>query len=164
MNLIKIHKIATGISQLFTAMDKGFSKVESDITLLTRFRHICYDANFRLEEALCKLEGYLLIIAEGEPLHNRVPDSLKEEIYMELIKIKDIIHENILMIKGYIEEYSDLWKNSFSLSALQKFENLLTSEFNIFISEIESLNVQELIEKRQEIIRSTTEARIGNDR
>ncbi len=163
-NLLKIEKIATGISQLFTAMDKGFAKVESDLTLLTRFRHICFDANDKLEEALQALKRFEPV-AGAESMDKEQAAQIHYELSIELIKIRDIVSNNILMITDYINEFSELWEKTFSLVALQKFRLLLMNEFNILNKEIELLAMQELIEKRQEVLnRATTALKAGNEK
>ncbi len=162
-NLLKIQRIATGISQLFTAMDKGFAKVESDLTLLTRFRHICYDANDKLEVALHQLKRFESI-ADTEFPNKEIADQVHYEVSIELLNIREIVSNNILMITDYINEFSDLWEKTFSLVALQKFRHLLINEFNLLNKEIELLAMQELFEKRQEVLKGANKAKIGNDK
>lgn len=162
-NLLKIRKIATGISQLFTAMDKGFAKVESDLTLLTRFRHICYDANNKLEVALEQLNQFESM-AGSEHMDKETAQQLTYEISKELLNIREIISNNIEMISDYIHEFSDLWEKTFSLIALQKFQHLLNSEFEMLNKEIELLTMQELINKRLNILKETDKPKVGNEK
>ncbi|TVQ16949.1 MAG: hypothetical protein EA361_03350 [Bacteroidetes bacterium] len=162
-NLLKIEKIASGISQLFTAMDKGFAKVESDLTLLTRFRHICYDANNKLETALEQLRRFETI-SDPEFLDKETAELINYEVSVELMIIKEIVSNNIMMITDYINDYADLWKKTFSLIALQKFRHLLINESKLLNREIELFVMQDIYNKRQEILKKTDTAKISNER
>lgn len=161
--ILKIRKIASGISQLFTAMDKGFAKVESDLTLLTRFRHICYDANEKLERALLELDHYSSMPDLDSP-DKEITDAIKLEIFNELLKIREITSDNIVMITDYIDDFSELWKRSFSLSALQKFQFLLVNEYNLLHKEIELLGMQEVHQKRLDILKARQTQKAGNEK
>lgn len=144
-------------------MDKGFAKVEPDLTLLTRFRHICYDANDKLEKALYQLNRFETLTMP-EHLDKEASQQLTYEINLELQNIREIISNNIEMISDYIHEFSDLWEKTFSLIALQKFQHLLISEFNLLNKEIELLTMRELLDRRQEILKGPDSAKVGNEK
>lgn len=152
-HIIKAHKIAKGIAELFTAMDKGFARVESDLVLLKRFRQICFEANIKLEDSIPKLS--LLIIQqtkyqlEGDT--NRTAET-QQEAFDHLIVVRQIIADNILMISDFIEEFNDLWERSFSLSALIKFRLLLEEEFLLLEDELKMLEMAYILDHRKKAL------------
>lgn len=139
--LIRIEKIIQGTAQLFTSMDKGFAKVESDLTLLTRFRQICYDANQKLEIGIPKLQNHISLLNDLENYTN-LETAHQEAILNDLYEIKNDIADNIVAIADYIDNFTELWKKSFSLSALLKFKLLLINEFSLLEKEIETLHLE----------------------
>jgi len=141
--LIRIEKIIKGTAQLFTSMDKGFAKVESDLTLLTRFRQICFDANQKLETGIPKLQNHIRFITELES-YDQLDLKQQELILNDLYDIKTTIADNIISIADYIDNFTELWKRSFSLSALLKFKLLLINEFSLLEKEIETLHMEHL--------------------
>lgn len=162
-SLIRMKRIISGVCQLFTSMDKGFARVESDLTLLTRFRHICYESNVKLEESLLKLEelisnsdDYTSSNSEIKADSNADPaPQISPEIINELINAREIISDSILMITDYIDEFAELWKKSFSLNALEKFRNLIINEFNQLENEIDMLQMSGIIGHREAILKKS---------
>jgi hypothetical protein len=141
--LIRIEKIIEGTAQLFTSMDKGFARVESDLTLLTRFRQICYEANQKLECGIPKLKDHISLLNDLESYTNLEAEH-QEAILNDLYEIRDDIADNIMTIADYIDSFTELWKKSFSLSALLKFKLLLINEFSLLDKEIETLYLEHL--------------------
>ncbi len=162
-SLIRMKRIISGVSQLFTSMDKGFARVESDLTLLTRFRQICYESNTKLEASLLKLED-MINNSGNDPsgisittdANNKKTSQVSPEVIDELINSREIISDSILMISDYIEEYAELWKKSFSLNALEKFKNLIINEFNLLENEIDTLQMRGIIDHRDSILKKST--------
>lgn len=148
---------------MFTSMDKGFARVESDLTLLTRFRQICYESNTKLEASLLKLED-MINNSGNDPsgisittdANNKKTSQVSPEVIDELINSREIISDSILMISDYIEEYAELWKKSFSLNALEKFKNLIINEFNLLENEIDTLQMRGIIDHRDSILKKST--------
>lgn len=161
-NLVKIRKIALGISELFTAMDKGFAKVEQDLVLLRKFREICFNANEKLEISLDDLKEYL-----PQPLATsevRLNDIQKADLADILHQIEDIIYESIGEIADYTENFSELWKKSFSLNALLKFKSLLVKEFALLQEEVNSIEmVLHMDAKRREALQNSRSKSIEQD-
>ncbi len=145
--LIRIEKIIKGTAQLFTSMDRGFAKVESDLILLTRFRQICYDANQKLETGIPKLQNHITSLIELKS--SKVDFAQQKEILNNLYEMKNDIADNILEITDYIDNFTELWKKSFSLSALLKFKFLLMNEFSLLEKEIESLHMEHFRQVRK---------------
>ncbi len=150
-NLIKIEKIVKGTAQLFTAMDKGFAKVESDLTLLRRFRIICYDANQKLESVLPLLHNHMQYTSDWTH-DQQAAGVFNRTVFNDLLTIKNIISENITALSEYIDDFSELWKKSFSLSALLKFKFLLINEYSLLEQEIQIIEMEHLLQKRVEKI------------
>jgi hypothetical protein len=150
-NLIKIEKLVTGTAQLFTAMDKGFAKVESDLTLLTRFRMICFEANQKLENVLPQLRNHIQHASDWDDDLNSA-ETFNKMVFADLLTIKNIIGNNIISLSEYIDDFSELWKKSFSLSALLKFKFLLINEFSLLDREIQKLEMEHLLKERTKLI------------
>jgi hypothetical protein len=146
-NLIKIEQLVTGTAQLFTSMDKGFAKVESDLTLLTRFRLICYEANQKLESVLPLLQNHIQHATDWDDGLNSA-ETFNKVVLADLITIRKIIGDNIISLSDYIDDFSELWKKSFSLSALLKFKLLLINEFSLLDREIQKIEMEHLLNER----------------
>jgi hypothetical protein len=149
-NLIKIEKTIKGTADLFTAMDKGFAKVESDLTLLKRFRQICFEANDKIESALPLLQNHIVQSIHWTTLAE--PGQFYLQVRKDIFSLKEIIKENILSINSYIIEFEELWKTSFSLNALLKFKLLLMNEFTVLENEIQKLEMEFIRLERSEKI------------
>ncbi len=139
--LIRIEKIIKGTAQLFTSMDKGFAKVESDLTLLSRFRQICFDANQGLESSLPLLRNHIESFGGSESVEV-FSDTQGKLLINDLNYLKNIISGNIIALSAYIDSFDELWKKSFSLSALLKFKMLLINEYSILEKEIDMLEME----------------------
>jgi len=140
-SLLKIETIIRGTAQLFTSMDKGFAKVESDLVLISRFRQICYDANGGLLAALPMLQSHTKSVGEYETIELFI-DAKGKDIIKDLYCLKDIIGGNIIALSAYIDGFDELWKRSFSLSALLKFRALLINEYSLLEKEIDTLEME----------------------
>jgi hypothetical protein len=145
-HLIKIEKTIKGTAQLFTAMDKGFAKVESDMTLLRNFRLICFEANEKLEMALPNLQNHISLLNKTENL--MVPDEVFHTIMIDIFILRQIINDNIQSISEYIDKYEELWKTSFSLNALLKFKLLLIEEFSVLENQIQVISMEHIGNER----------------
>jgi hypothetical protein len=150
-HLIRIERILKGTSQLYSAMNKGFDTVESDTTLLLIFKDICFDANQKIEEILPVLKQHI------EQTSNMDDNLLSSEnygniVFNDLIILKEVIHENIQYITEYIDSFTDSWNKSFSINALMKFKSLLTNEYSALESEIQSIEMENLLKNRKQKI------------
>ena len=151
ITLVRIQKVAQGMNQLYSSMDKGFARVETNMALLKRFRNLCYEANCKLEEALNglsrQLENPWLKAADPTWVPTK---EFRSEVCFHLRSIRQTVAANIHTIGDYIEEFSDQWDRSFSLNALIKFKSLLEKELQNLDQEIESLRMMFLLEDRKE--------------
>ncbi len=150
--IIRIQKISLGIAQLFTAMDKGFARVESDLVLLRKFRHICFDANESITNSLKELQRNI----ESNPeFYNKENIQNRKELLKQLRELQEKIDDSVFLISDYIEEFSNFWKTSFSLNALIKFKYLILNELNLLEKEIEALEMEHLHTSRKSILKNT---------
>jgi hypothetical protein len=147
-NLLKIEKTIKGTAQLFTAMDKGFAKVESDLTLLRNFRLICFEANEKLESALPQLQNHIIRLNATM----EISSDQFNHVISDVLFLQQVINENILAISDYIDRFEELWKTSFSLNALLKFKFLLNSEFTVLENQIHELKMEHMRNERAKII------------
>jgi hypothetical protein len=158
--LIKILKISKGISQLFCAMDKGFRKVESDIELIREFRYLCYHANDNLESVHKELAHNI-----DEFIKDKTPpidDVAAKVISNSLREIRFVLEENTTAIKKYIEDYSQVWKKTLSINALNKFSSLLEREYLLLNQEIDKFMMELVYQERVNIISQPEKTRVEN--
>ena len=152
-HIIRAHKIIKGIAELFTAMDKGFARVESDMVVLQKFRQICFTANLKLEGAIPGLSRVIQQISvSGKSDNNSSLTELNQEAYEQLLHIKRIISDNIIMISDFIDDFSDIWEKSFSINALIKFRLLLDEEYILLEDEIKLLEMQSVLDYRKKTL------------
>jgi hypothetical protein len=140
-HLIKIEKTIKGTAQLFTAMDKGFAKVESDMTLLKNFRLICFEANQKIESALPSLQSQIGLLNPAE--HTELSGEVFRAIMIDILCLRQVISDNIVAISEYINGFEELWKTSFSLNALLKFKLLLIEEFTNLENHIRDMEMEQ---------------------
>lgn len=146
-HLIRIEQIVKGTAQLFSSMNKGFAKVESDLTLLTHFRQICFESNQKIETILPQLQrhiNYTSVLKDD----NLKTELFNRSLYIDLLHIRNILSDNIIRVSDYIENFSELWTKSFSLSALLKFKLLLINEFSLLEREIQNIEVDQMHQNR----------------
>lgn len=152
-NLVRIHTIAKGINQLYSAMDKGFAKVESNIDLLKKFRNICFEANINLENSL---KGFSMtihpLITRDNPFMLPPEKVFRRNICLDLTEIRNSVFENNEIINSYIRQNADQLEKSYSLDALEKFLSLLEKEFQMLEQNINSLRMMFVLEDRKEQI------------
>ncbi|MBW6480749.1 MAG: hypothetical protein K0B37_15070 [Bacteroidales bacterium] len=154
--LEKIQKIANGILQHFTAMDKGFARVESDLMQVKMFRNICYDADENLNKALLTFVKSLSTIQKRDPLVSAVTDKdRRQKISDSLMQLRQVAGNSLEMIMDYIDQYPDSGKKSYSLEALHKFSSVLEQEFRVLEQEINALKMHFILEDRKEQLMET---------
>lgn len=154
--LEKIEKIANGILQHITAMDKGFTRVESDVMQLKRFRNICYDANVKLSNSLSVFSKIKSGFQKRDPLVSIVIDKNQRlQISESLMQLRQVAGECLEMIIDYIDQYPIFSKKSYPLEALQKFSSVLEQEFRELEQEVNSLKMHFILEDRKERIMET---------
>lgn len=148
---MKIQKIASGISQLFIAMDKGFVRVEPDVELLKKFRTICFEATRKLESSHASLQKHQLFFSLVDSNPAGVPDKISRiKLIRDLNTLRGNIHESIQMISSYIEIYEEQWKKSFSVNALFKFRSLLEKELWLLEQEVNTLRMKLIMLDRRD--------------
>jgi hypothetical protein len=154
--LEKIQKIANGILRHFTAMDKGFARVESDVRQLKRFRNICYTANEKLCDSLSVYSNIKSSFQKRDPLVSIVIDKNRRiQISESLMQLRQVAGECLDMIIDYIDQYPYSGQKSYSLEALQKFKSVIEEEFRELEQEVNSLKMHFILEDRKEQLMET---------
>jgi hypothetical protein len=154
--LEKIQKIANGILQHFTTMDKGFARVEPDVRQLKRFRNICYAANEKLDNSLSVFSKIKSSLQKRDPLVSIVIDkNQRSEISDSLMQLRQVTGESLEMIIDYIDQYPCCSGKSYSLEALQKFSSIIEQEFRELEQEVNSLKMYFILEDRKEQLMET---------
>ncbi len=149
--LEKIQKIANGILQHFTTMDKGFARVESDVKQLKRFRNICYDVNENLGNSLSAFIVAKSSLKKRDPLVSLVINKDQRlQISNSLMQLRQVIGESLTMLMDYTDQYPYIGQKSYSLEALQKFNSVIEQEFHLLEQEVNSLKMQFIMEERKE--------------
>lgn len=149
--LDKIEKIASGILQHFTAMDKGFARVESDIRQLKRFRSICYDVNENLGSSLSAFLITKSTLKKRDPLTSTVIDQTRrQQISDALMQLRKVAGISLEAIMDYVDQYPYSGQRSYSLEALQKFSSVIEQEFRELEKEVNALKMEFIMEDRKE--------------
>lgn len=151
LKLEKIQKIANGILQHFTAMDKGFARVESDVRQLKKFRTICYDAGENLNRALTTFLKTTSSIQKRDSMVSAVIDkNQRQQMNDAMMQLRQVAGNNVEMIMDYIDQYPVSGKKSYSLEALLKFSNVIEQEFHSLEQEVNALKMEFILEDRKE--------------
>ncbi len=154
--LEKIQKIANGILQHLTAMDKGFVRVESDVMQLKRFRSICYEVDENLNHALSTFLKTTDTLQKRDPLVSAVIDkNQRQQISDALMQLRLVTGNSFGMIVDYIDQYPYSGKKSYALEALQKFSSVIEQEFHLLEQEVNALKMQFILEDRKEQLMET---------
>jgi hypothetical protein len=128
-------------------MNKGFTKVESNCTLLFHFHQICTESNQRIESVLPQLKKHIQYTSvwKDEALKTEL---FNQSLYIDLLHIRNILNENIIQVSDFVENFSEIWAKSFSLSALLKFKLLLINEFSLLEREIQNIEMDQVNQNR----------------
>lgn len=154
--LEKIQRIANGILQHFTAIDKGFARVEPDLRQLKRFRNICYDANEKLDNSLSVFSKIKSSLQKRDPLVSIVIDKNQRlKISESLMQLRQVAGESLEMILDYIDQYPCCGEKSYPLEALQKFSSVIEQEYRELEQEVNSLKMHFILEDRKEQLMET---------
>ena len=157
--LAKIQKISMGILQLFTSMDKGFSKVEPNITQLKKFRCICYEESEKLLITVSHLfSDQTFMKLRQEPSHPVSFDKIhRQRISQHLMNIRYAANEGLDAIENFIDEYQSLEKSNYAIDALEKFKNLLERDIQFLEQEINNIRMQFILSDRKESLEDSVE-------
>ncbi len=150
--LAKIQKISMGILQLFTSMDKGFSKVEPDIAQLKKFRCICYEVSEKLLVAVSHLfSDQTMVKLREESSQSASFDKIhRQRISQHLMYIRHAANEGLDAVENFIDEYQSREKSNYALDALEKFKNLLERDIQFLEQEINNIRMQFILSDRKE--------------
>jgi hypothetical protein len=147
----KILKITKGLVQLFNAMDQGFIKVESDISLIKEFRSFCYYANENLE-----ISHNTLMQLLNPVLTDQIPidHSFINSITYSLEDFSKTLNNTFLTLDKFISDYNTVWKKNLSLEVLNEFRSVLEREQRSFEKEAEGLTMKLLLHERKALLSS----------